>query len=83
MGVPYNKDYAAEKNKFLENVCEKLTEKNVLELKESVAEYCYKFLDYNKSDIENITEKYINIKYNNFFIKFSLENLSQLIYIIP
>ncbi len=60
MGVSCQyRDYAAEKNKFLENICEKLNEKNAFELKESVAEYCAKFLDYNKSDIENITEKYL------------------------
>ena len=78
-----------EKNKYLEDAydlltCKNpdgsnditgvLTSKNTENLNDIAGEYCSRFLNYEKKDIENLAKKYF------IFSNFLLENLSRLIF---
>ena len=51
------RDYNVEKNKFLETVYDKLNDRNTTGIKETTADYCSRFLNYNPKEIEDITSK--------------------------
>ena len=51
------RDHNFEKTKYLETIYEKINEKKTKDIKETTADYCSKFLNYGKKEIENVTNR--------------------------